>query len=877
MTKHAVSATAASATSRQSVAGIGLIVFCSGFAGLGYEIVWSRMLAVALGHEIIAVLAVLAAFFTGLAIGAFVFNPYLRNSTQAHRWYAFLELIIALWALALAWLIPYFNQLLPLWIGTDPSQLKHWGIAFGATLGLLLPGTAAMGATLPALEQVYTHQFGPGRYVGGIYAANTFGAVAGTLFITFVLAPHLRYQWIMGLCAAINLCCAAGILSLVQNSANGSLTTQDGTNSTRLDGNRLMTTLFITGFLSLSYEVLVIRALSQVLEDTIYSFALVLSIYLLGTACGGAIYQRFLANRSVLLSPLLVFTSAACLTGAASLWLADASYELLYQQMQRTGGAAMMAEMILAIMVFLLPTITMGMLFSHLVQEAKSRYGLGRLLSINTLGSSLGPFVAGILLLPAIGSKSALLVVSSAYLTLLPDLRRQTLKLAMFPVMLAGLMVLLPPLRFVTIPEGGRLLDFREGIMASVAVVDDYSGTRYLKVNNHFTMGSTSSFYADHRQTHIPLLLHKAPNSALFLGVGTGMSLNAAQYHPQLEVTAVELVPEVLAQMSFFGTAPHQNDWSKQPLLVASDARRFILSSRHQYDVIIADLFHPSRDGAGSLYTSEHFAAIKKRLAPDGLFCQWLPLFQMDLNTFKLIARSFLEQFPYVQVHLPHFSLRQPIIGLIGSNQPLRYADDWLLNRVHYRPLQRQLVSLRLNSDLALFGSFISDGNGLDEFVGPGELNTDDRPLVTYRAPEFAYQQRQGHDQRLLTLIDALGPTPNTIIDISQSNQSEQFANRLAAYWLARNAYLKAGLGVSPSNDVSTMLNQIREPLLNVIRISDEFTPAYVPLLSMAEALAEYDNTAARRLLMDIKLAAPNRNEASQLYRQLFIDQENRP
>ena len=47
-----------------------LFIFLSGIAGLGYEIVWTRMFSLALGHEIVAVLAVVAAFFSGLGLGA---------------------------------------------------------------------------------------------------------------------------------------------------------------------------------------------------------------------------------------------------------------------------------------------------------------------------------------------------------------------------------------------------------------------------------------------------------------------------------------------------------------------------------------------------------------------------------------------------------------------------------------------------------------------------------------------------------------------------------------------------------------------------------------------------------------------------------------
>src|SRR5207247_1000308 len=114
----------------------------------------------------------------------------------------------------------------------------------------------------------------------------------------------------------------------------------------------------------------------------------------------------------------------------------------------------------------------------------------------------------------------------------------------------------------------------------------------------------------------------------------------------------VELVPEILEMLPYF--EPHNNAPARHPQLTlhAADARRFVRVSKAQYDVIVADLFHPARDGAGALYTLEHFSAIRDRLAPGGLFCQWLPLYQLDDFTLRVIVRTFLEVFPLSRAYL---------------------------------------------------------------------------------------------------------------------------------------------------------------------------------------------------------------------------------
>lgn len=160
-----------------TVAGLYSILFLSGFAGLG--------------HEILAVLAVIAAFFSGLALGAYGLDGIVSRSRVPGRWYVVLEGIIGAWSLALIALIPRSHRLVATLMGVEPSPIQHWAIAFLVPFALLLPATTAMGATLPAMERLLSRLRHNGWSVGGLYAANTFGAVASTLVTTFLIVPQL--------------------------------------------------------------------------------------------------------------------------------------------------------------------------------------------------------------------------------------------------------------------------------------------------------------------------------------------------------------------------------------------------------------------------------------------------------------------------------------------------------------------------------------------------------------------------------------------------------------------------------------------------------------------------------------------------------------
>ncbi len=164
---------------------------CSGLAGLGYEIVWTHALAGTLGHEILSVLGVLAAFFTGMALGAWLLHPWLSRTQRPATWYAGLEVLIGLWALVLALLLPTAGHWAAAHLGPAPAPLQHWLFAFGWPLLCLLPATAAMGATLPALERWLSRVREDGWVVAGVYGANTLGAALGVLVTTFLLAPSI--------------------------------------------------------------------------------------------------------------------------------------------------------------------------------------------------------------------------------------------------------------------------------------------------------------------------------------------------------------------------------------------------------------------------------------------------------------------------------------------------------------------------------------------------------------------------------------------------------------------------------------------------------------------------------------------------------------
>jgi spermidine synthase len=855
-------------TSRRGIVALYVITVFCGLAGLGYEIVWTRMLSVALGHEILSVLAVLAAFFSGLALGAIIFDRLIGTSLVPGRWYALLEFVVGGWALALCDIIPWANEHVPALLGVDPGPLRQWATAFLVPVLLLLPATVAMGGTLPALERLLSRSRQDGWSVGGVYAANTLGAVAGTLLAAFVFVPAFGFAATLKVLAAVNVACALAVLIGPARHERQLPPVATVADDDRPNDRRLLLTLFATGLLGIGYEVLVIRVLSQVMENTVYSFASILSVYLLGTAAGAALYQAYgkPGRFAPTLDLLLALLATLCLAGTAVLWSADSMLAGLHAALGRSIAAAISAEMFVAFAVFLLPAVGMGALFSHLAQGMRRRDGgFGAALAVNMAGASATPLVMGVLVLPAIGAKASLVACATGYLTLMPTAKRFALMAAGVPVLLAGgLLLFTGPLQFVQIPPGGALVDHADGTMAAVSVIADARGDRHLQVNAHFRMGGTASVRSDHRQAHIPLLLHDDPHRALFLGLGTGATIAAAAEHPGLESDGVELVPEIVPTLRHFARANGDLSALPQLHLRVADARRFVRATDRRYDVIVADLFHPWIDGAGFLYTREHFQAVRDRLNPGGLFCQWLPLHQLDLPTLRLIVRTFGSVFPDAQVYLATFSLETPIIALIGGVPPSRrYPADWYDERVRDAALRRRLEAVGLRDGFALFGLYLAGGDELARFAGRGSLNTDDRPLVLFRAPLAAYAPAEPPSVRLVTLLEQLRPRPEDLLAApgGDSGSGTLTASRLEAYWAARRAFIQAGLRADPSADVQTFARKTAPDLLDVVRISPDFEPASAPVVAIARRLASVDPAGAQGLLAELRAAIGDRGE----------------
>jgi spermidine synthase len=839
------------------------IFFLSGVAGLAYQVIWAKTFAAAIGHEYPALLAVVSAFMCGMAAGNLILARFDFISPRCYGW---LEIIIGIWPVFITFATPALETIVFHLLGLSPSPLHQWLVVFAVLFVVLFPATAAMGATLPAAERFLTSLVERST-TALLYGANTAGATLGAVLAAFWMMPAFGLRDSALILAGLNLFCGLAALGLTRNNSFGfgrerlSSAARDTASSGPLgtDGRGLPLgfRLFVTGLAGLGFEVAMVRGLSQILENTVYTFAVVLATYLAGTALGALLYHRAPHSRIFQnqAAPFLALALTSLLPAVALRWMPSLYFSLRFSLGDSLWAVAA-AESLIALILLLLPCVCMGATWSWLAHASlRSRPNLAWAVSINTLGAALAPIVWGLALIPIAGLKGALAAVPLAYAALtIPGRTRPAL---ISCIAVAAAIPFVTSNRALIDATGGRIISLQEGVMGSVAVIESTNNARVLKFNNRFQMGGTAARIAEQRQTDLPLLLHPDPRRALFIGLGTGISFATAADHPNLIADGVELVPEIARAMPLFNDSALQ---STNLITHIADGRRFVRATTNLYDVIIADLFHPAQDGAGFLYTREHFQAIRERLTDSGLFCQWLPLHQIDLNTFEIIASTFESVFPDAQRWLLRFNIDTPVIGLIGN---VRWLPTVERRMAEHPQLAEHLRSVGLTDSVRLFGCYL----GESLFRSPGEVNTDAKPIVIFRAPAVTFQRADDPAERLIHLVES--PSSRLLRfsrlppDFSHAHLGEtDLLAEIPKFILARNVYLH-GLFREARGE-----NPLRE-FIESARISSFFTAGYAQAIARATALARTDPPSAEAVLKALVDAQPDRPVARDLLNRL--------
>ena len=606
----------------------------------------------------------------------------------------------------------------------------QWCTLQGATAIVLLAlPAAAMGASFPVVLRALPDT---PTVVGRLYAVNTFGAAVGALLALALLAT-VGWASAVHTVAALGavICGCAMLLSRRAPNTAGPPPSHAGARAPGMPGasRSLVLAYAAVGACALMLEIGWTRLYGIVLLRSEYVLAVILAVYLLGTALGSMLAARGGPHLRTAV-PL-----AACLGTLLGIW-ALAPLSSWMQARHFESLAAALCVQALALAACTLPvTLALGAWLPTLArwqgEATAARTDGARLYGANCLGGAAGTLLTVFVLIPQFGAVAA--VAAAAVLMLLLGLLLGATRYALAalaPALLAAaaLHELPPPQRMLG-PEAAPSRErYRyEDALTLSQVIEAPDGQRTLLTDlQHLDASSEPAavqLQAD--QARLPLLLHRNPTSVLFLGLGTGISASGSLAYPALRRTAIELSPgAIVAAAQWF--APVNGDVVRYMQVEHDDARHFLAASNARYDVVVGDLFHPDIAGMGNLLSVEQFSRARHCLAPGGLFVQWLAINQFDRESLHTVMRSFRSVFADAQLFLDGAHL-----ALVGSLAPLADGLSWRLRDVDLAAPSDQTGGEGAATWLGRYWGPIG--------AGTGPVQREARPVIEFRLPNLRY------------------------------------------------------------------------------------------------------------------------------------------
>ena len=770
-----------------------VLFVCSGASGLIYQVVWVRQFGQIYGNTVYSASIVVAVFMVGLGLGSYLLGAladrrYRTNPDGLIRLYAFLEVLIGGLGVVTSLTLPHLAAFVARlssyepgadgWLVLSPASYMWRGLLAVLLLG---PITVLMGGTLTVLvrARVRADLDESGWRIASLYGANTIGAAAGAFLTDFVLAPAVGLFATQLAAAALNFVAAAGAfrLSPGRRSAtrNGGRASRDVAVASHgpADTSAIDTSvpwaslaLALSGFAALGMEILWLRHLGVLLGGFRAVLSLLLTVMLLalgtGALVGGWIDRRF--GRPVLtLMTVQGAFAAATLIGLASntadgLAAHGAAIAASFGTLSSPSRA--IAELWFNLRPMLievaLPSCVGGMAFplaNAIVQRAQASVGrrAGVLYAANTCGAVTGSLITGYVLLPGLGMQRAAAVLAGvAVLAVVPlfllsrerdSTRRPAIALA--GASLVGLGALLvwvmQPADFIVrraLPgtdSSEQVLTRREGITELLAVVERAGRGRGLLTNGH-AMSSTARLDQRYMRAlaHIPLLSMNQPERVLVIGFGVGNTTHAATLHSTVtRVEVADLSRNILEHASYFRDANHDVIRNPKVSVFVNDGRQHLhMAAPGTYDLITLEPPPIAHAGVSALYSREFYELARSRLKAGGYVSQWLPAYQVPVESSLAMVRAFVDVFPQSVL----LSGTQAELLLVGTTATRIELDPGRIEAALAREpaVREDLARLDLGSVREIAGTFVGSAETLARATSASPAVTDDRPLQEY-------------------------------------------------------------------------------------------------------------------------------------------------
>lgn len=773
--------------------GVTLALFvASGATGLVDQLCFAKYLGYVVGATAHAVSAVLAAFMTGLALGAFLGGKLSSRIRRPLMAYGVLELVVA----ATVALTPLgFRALTPAYAalaGALPESLAalsalRWAVAFV----LVVVPTTAMGATLPFLsrgiEAEYAGARDRERRLSALYAANTVGGASGALLAAYAVVPLLGLRGTLLASAAVSA--LIGVVALRLGRAAWADAPQE-TRAAAVEAAGIESMIgpsgrergllygfaFASGALVFASEVVFTHLLALIIGNSAYAFGLILAAFLTSLFTGAALADALRRRLGSAALPLGLCATALALLVTLPLWdELPGLFAVLGETITSFEGREAVRG-VTALAILFLPTTLMGLTFPLLLQRVARYAGVGgwvgRLTATNTVGAVFGSLATGYLLLPALGSERSVIAVALAFavgsVLAAPWAQGVARRVALggAGAALIGALVL-PRWDLAELTSGAnvyfegpstkqRLLSIREDVHGGVTTVTEAEGVVTLYTNGKFQGNTGWEMSAQRLFAHYPSIFVQRFDRALVIGLGTGTTLGTLAAYPWRAIDVVEISPAIVEAANRYFRVPNRGALDDPRVrLTLGDGRNYLLVKNERYDLIGMELSSIWFAGAANLYSDEFYRLVRERLREDGVFQQWVQLHHIRPRDFATIINTLRRSFPHVALF---YGGGQGI--LVASLQPLRAsrarmdALEKLPAVIETEPYGRSLAEL--TADVLVLGDGLDAflqraaedaGATLDELV-----STDDNIYLEYATPRGNVLPWETRDALVATL-----------------------------------------------------------------------------------------------------------------------------
>ena len=771
-----------------------LLLFAgSGCAALIYEVVWLQQLQLIIGSTAVSVGVLLATYMAGLFLGSVALPRLLPPAAPPFRLYGpfrvygMLELGIGLLGILNLFVLPYVGSLYVAGVAGGFLNLLLRGVLCALCI---LPPTILMGATFPVLcRSLESTRAGVSR-MGSLYGANIAGAVFGCLWAGFYLLRLYGLAAATYAAVAINILIGLASMALAGQSGRYEAeryATRSEEWGTVRGATYIYVAIALSGLTALGAQVVWTRLLSVLFGATVYTFSIILAVFLAGLGIGsgaGSILARSTER------PKLAFGICQLLLAASIAWTAWAiarslPYWPIDPALAENPVYLFQLNLFRALWTILPATIfwgasfplAMGSLASHSDDSGQLAAGV---YGANTLGAIVGALFFSFISIPALGTmRSQQLLIGLACvsaLVVLTPLRSSSgdglygepapsqpfgWGLAAAVVVALALIASVSNVPWQLLAYGRRvalmmysdreeskehpiqLLYRGEGLNSSI-VITDQSGLRIIYVNGNV---EASNAIDDMRlQTmdgQLPALVNSNPQDVLVVGFGTGVSAGTFVTHPETKTITIAELEHLIPPASgkFFQRENHDVLNDRRTKVFYDDGRHYLQTHDDRFDVITSDPVHLWIKGTSALYSREYFEIVRRHLKPGGVAAQWLPLYDGNVDTIKSVLATFFAVFPNGTVWsnhvMDHGVDRGFDLVLLGQTSPTKINVDALqqrLDRPDYAGVTSSLRAVGFNSANDVAATYLGRASDLQPWLAGAQINTDRNLRLQYLA-----------------------------------------------------------------------------------------------------------------------------------------------